>query len=567
MIYGLLVPVVAIALLVLGILKLKGGDGRGAIQGHSVRRFFQYLLLYGLLIVGASGLSGLLGRLLVRSVLVNADQSDLARNLSFAIVGIPLYTVVSLWTRRKFIADPAEAKSFAWGLYRTLASVTSLIVSMIALHEILGWAAGINNYSGQALARLIVWGAVWGAHWWLNVRVTPNVRSRSHHLIGSLIGLGTVVMGLTQLLGGTLERVLKLGGEILVVTGSDPMLQGAVVLVVGIPVWFLYWIRNYSKSHRDPLWLAYVLLVGVGGGLVMALFSASTALYSILVWFLGQSSSSDATVHFRSIPSATSFTAVGIIVWWYHHAVLEKGGRTSRTEVQRVYEYLMAGIGLLAAAGGLAMVLVALVESMTRATVIVGNSGENSLLGAMTLLVVGSPVWWIFWRRIQLALLRVPLEEQTSPTRRVYLFLLFGIGGITAVITLLVGVFFLFDDILKGNFGQDTIRRIRYAFSVLVITAAIAGYHWMIYRTEREHVVAGLHGPRFVLLVGPKDPELVREIARSTGGRVQSWTRSDDEGGPWPIDEVMTVLDTTKEESIIIIADSTGLRTIPVDRD
>lgn len=558
---------VLIALVVLALRKIKVGDGRGAIQGHSVRRFFQYLLLYGLMVVSATGLSGLLGRLLDRSTLVSADQTELARNLSFAVVGIPLYIAVALWTRRRFLEDSSEAKSFGWGFYATVASITSLSVAMFALHDMLTWAVRIEDYRGRSLARLIVWGAVWGMHWWINVRQTPAASSRSHHLLGSLIALGTVVVGLSELLTGTIERVWRLGGEALLITNGDPILKGAVILVVGIPIWCLYWIRTYAKSRRDSLWLIYVLLIGVGGGLVIAVVSASTALYSALVWFIGEPGTSDASLHFRSVPSAAAATCVGLIVWWYHHAVLEQDERTSRTEVRRVYEYLMAGIGLLAAAGGVALLLVALVETLTRGVVITGGGAVNALLAAGTLLVVGSPVWWIYWQRIQSAIQKSPTEEHASPTRRIYLFLLFGVGGIAAVITLLVGVFFLFDDIFKGNFGPDTMRRMRYSLAVLVTTGAVAGYHWLIYRAEREQVVAGLRGPHFVLLVGPKDPELIQAVARRTGGRVQSWTRKDDENGTWSVDEVLSILDTTKEESVILLADSAGLRTIPIDRD
>jgi hypothetical protein len=561
----LLIPIVFVALVVVGIRQLAAGGGRGAFQGHSVRRFFQYILLYGLAIVAALGLSGLLGRLLDRATLVAADQTDLARNVSFVIVGIPLYIIIALWTRRKLIADPSEVKSLGWGLYITLTTLTSLIVAMFALHDILSWAVGIQSYSGPSLARFIVWGALWSTHWWLSDRLIPLDNSRGHRLIGSLIGLVIVVVGLSNLLTNVIQSVLKLGGEVLFLGGTDPIKKSAVTFAVGIPVWFHYWIRTSSKSKRDPLWLVYVLLFGVGGGLVMAISGASAVLYQVLVWFLGEPKTLDASSHLRSIPSAAAFAFVGTAVWWYHHAILEN--EKTRSEVRRVYEYLMAGIGLIASAAGVTMVLVALIETFTKAEVIARPSGgRNVLLAAVTLIIVGTPVWWIFWQKIQYATQTSPAEEIASLTRRVYLFLLFGIGGLTSVIVLLIGVFILFDDIFKGNFGTGTVHRMRFCIAILITTGAVAGYHWMIYRAEREQVVAGLHGPRFVLLVGPSDPALVRAIAHRTGGRVESWTRRDDESKFGPVDDVMTVLENSNEESIILLAEPGGIRAIPVDR-
>lgn len=562
---GLLVPIVLIALIIFGIWRIRSGDAHGAIQGHSVRRFFQYLLLYGLIVISALGLSGLLGRVLERSTLVMADKTDLARNLSFVVVGIPLYILLAFWTRRRFVEDASEAESFGWGFYVTITSVTSLVVGMFALHDMISWTARVNDFHAPALARLIVWGGIWGMHWWVHLRSTPLKSLRVHHLLGSLISLGTVVVGLDQLISGAIQRIWSFGGEVLFVSHGDPILRGAATLIVGAPVWFLYWIKNYSKETRDPLWFSYVLLVGVGGGLIVAVVSASTVLYSALVWFVGDVGLADAATHFHSVPTAFGAVCVGVITWWYHHAMLEEDRKAGRTEVQRIYEYLMAGIGLLAAAGGLAMILVALVEALTSSSVISGSGATNALLGAATLLLVGAPVWLIFWKRIQNAIQSSPQEEHASPTRRVYLFILFGLGGVVAVITLLIGVFFLFDDIFKGIFGIETIRRIRFAFAILLTTGATAGYHWLIYRSERELMAVGVHGPRFVILVGPKDAELSRTVSQMTGGRVQSWVRKDDQEAEWVHEEVVDAIGESKDDSIILIADSKGMRIIPID--
>ncbi|HEX7404712.1 MAG TPA: DUF5671 domain-containing protein [Candidatus Nanopelagicaceae bacterium] len=556
---------VLIVIIIVVIRKISSGGGRSALSGHSVRRFFQYVILYGLMVVSALGLSGLLGRLLDRATLVAADQTDLARNVSFVVVGIPLYIFLGLWTRRRMLVDPTEVKSFGWGFYLTLGSLTSLSIAMFALHDILSWAVGNQSYRGPAVARFIVWIAIWGAHWWLSIRQTPQKNSRAHYLVGSLIGLGTVVVGLSGLLAAVIDRVLHMGANTLALGSSNSITKSAITLAVGIPVWFIYWIRTFAKSERDPLWLAYVLLFGVGGGLVMAISFASAVLYTVLVWFLGEPTALEASIHFRRVPSLAAFTVVGIIVWWYHQAVL--ANETTRTEVRRIYEYLMAGIALLAAAAGLTMVLIAFFESITGGAVIVGGSGaRNTLLAAATLLIVGVPVWWIYWRKIQLALKKSPTHELGSPTRRVYLFVLFGIGGLTSVIVLLVGVFFLFDGIFKGNFGVDTLRRARFALAILIATAAVAGYHWMIYRAERELVTVGLRGPRFVLLVGPKDPDLMRAVSHLTGGRVQSWARKDDTSEFPATEEILAIVEKSEAESIILMAGSDGLREIPIDR-
>jgi hypothetical protein len=569
MIIGFLPLAVLIVLIVLGVRKVMARSGGGVTDGHVVRQFFQYLLLFGLLLVAALGLSGLLGRLLERDTLVATDQAELALSVAFTVVGVPLFAGVALWVRRGFAADPAEARSLAWSAYATAATLTGLCLAMFALYGVLAWATGLEPYDGGALARLIVFGAVWGAHWWLGSRLTPIEHAQPHHLLGSLIGLGTAAAGLGVLLTGAFEAVLNLGGSRVLVEGDRPLVRGAVLLAVGAPVWSLYWMRMAARSERNPLWLAYVLLPGVAGGLIIAVVSASTVLYDVLVWLIGQPDAAEASRHFQGTPAGAAATVVGIILWWYHHAVLRETASTARSEVVRVYEYLMAGIGLVAAAVGLTMVLVALVEALTGSSVLVGSAAVNTLIAAATLLVVGGPVWWLFWHRIQAAVARDPAQEHASPTRRIYLFLLFGVAGIAAVVALLVGVYFLVEDILEGVLGTQTLRRVRFPIGVLVSAGAISGYHWTVYRAERALAVAApVHGPHFVLLVGPRDPHVVEAVAHRTGGRVQAWPRTDQNGDttPWTADEVMAALGGTTADDVIVLSDAAGLHAIPVVR-
>jgi hypothetical protein len=563
---ALVVPIALVILVIWGVRRISSGDAHEALQGHSIRRFFQYLIMYALVAISSLGLSGLLGRVLERSTFLVVDKTDLARNLSYVVVGIPLYIVLALWTRRKFNEDPSEGGSFGWGLYITATSLTSLAVGMFALHDMILWSTRVSGFHIQALTRLIVWGSVWAMHWSIHLRTASVASSRVHHAIGSLIGLGTVVVGLDQLISGTVHKLWNYGDQAIFISHGDSILRGAVTLIVGAPVWFLYWIKNYSKAIKDPLWLGYVLLAGVGGGLVMSLGSASTVLYTVLVWISGNPGTSSTSAYFRSVPDACAAFCVGLIIWWYHHAILEEDRQTGRTELQRIYEYLMAGIGLLAAAGGLVMLLIALFEVLTSGAALVGSGDTNALLAAATLLIVGTPVWWIFWQRIQKAVAEFPIEECASPTRHVYLFLLFGLGGIAAVITLLVSFFVVFDDIFKSNVGLETIRRVRFALSILISTGAVAAYHWLVYRNEKALTVAGSRSPRFVVLVGPKDPALKLAVSQLTGSRVQFWERKDEMHAIWNKEEVLSLVGSSTEEALIVIADANGIRTIPVNR-
>ncbi len=565
---GLLFLVVVVVVVVLAVRKAGAHAGHGPTEAHAVRQVFQYLLLYGLLVVFGLGLAGLLGRLFEADILVTGDEAALARDLAFAVVGGPLLAGVALWSRRRFAENADEARSLGWAFYVTAASLTSLVLAMTGLSQVLRWATGLEQYDGRGLAQLLVWAAVWGVHWWLDARVTPREHSRVHHFAGSLIGLVTAAAGLGALLAGALRILFGLDGGQVLAGGGSPLLEGLVTFAVGAPVWFVYWAMTASKRRDDHLWLAYVLLAGVAGGLVTAVVAASTLVYSVLVWLVGDPGTATAADHFDGAPAATAAAVVGILVWWYHQALLKTTAVVgARTEVRRVYEHLMAGIGLLAAAGGLVMMLAALVEALA-GTTIVGGDAVNTLLAAATLFAVGGPVWWLHWRLVQRAARLAPAEELASPTRRVYLFLLFGVGGVAAVVALIVGVYLLFQDVVGGTLGGETFRSMRFPIGVLLTTAAIAAYHWAVYRSDREQLPGAgePHGPRFVLLVGPADREIAHAVAHRTHGRVQAWTRTDDGEVPWSVDDVMAVLAGTTAEEVMVLSDAGGLHAIPVHR-
>jgi len=566
MIFGLLFQVVLIGLIVLAVRRLRSGAAKDGIQSASIKRFFQYLLLFGLIVVVGNGLTGLLSRLMEDSDLLVTDQTELARNVSFVVVGLPLYLGIALWTRREYQADRTEARSFGWGLYFTLATLTFLIGASLGLREVLFGISGSESSDDQQLAKTIIWGMLWGGHWWTNRRLTPPENSRAHNVLGSLYGLGFLVVGFIELLNGALQRVLNLGTGSFFIGQSDSLTDGSLTALVGLLIWFLYWLKTTLNSKRDVLWLAYVMLVGAGGGLVMAIVSLSTILYNALVWVVGTPTSTEASAHFNSFPRAASAAFVGGGLWWYHRSILHEDGKEIRSEVRRVYEYLMSAIGLLSSAIGVAIVLVALVDAFTESTRIAGEGSRNTLLAALTLLIVGGPIWWTFWNRIQRFVEIDPVPEHASPTRRVYLFVLFGIGGLISVVTLLVGVFFVFDDIFNGTFGTETIRRIRVPLAMLLSTGGVAGYHWLVYRAERDKYSTTSSHRYLVILVGPHDADMVREIEEKGGVKVQPWSRDDELNSNWTVENILHAIEERKGTDLLILSTAKGLEAISIDK-
>jgi len=560
MIVSLLVPVLVILVVVILVRRRPGTSAPSVGDARSVRRFFQYLLLFGLVVVVAVGVSGLLGRALESRPFAQDDLA-LARNLAFVVVGTPLLAVVTWWSWRQLAADPVERTSAALGFTVLLAGVVSLVTVMTSAHPVLIWLLGEPDTSRQPLARLLAWGAVLAAAWWVSRIIAAPVR-RLSHLIGSLLGLGTLTFGTVGLLGAAVSRAaFGPGADAYGVAWR----AATASMLIGLAVWSLYWWGHARSAERDTGWLAFVLLAGVGGGFVIALVGFSTAVATSAIWLLGTPGSEVAELHFHDVPEQAAAVVVGLAVWWYHRTVMGEARTTIRTGVQRLYEYLMAGIALAAAATGVFVLVAAALEAVTEpGTAGGGGRVVNTLIVATTVLLVGLPVWAVFWRRAQRARVADPLAECGSTVRRTYLALLVGVGALAAVAAAITGAYLLFEDAVTATVGSSTVRSMRYSIGIVLAAGAVAAGNAVELRRDRRLLPAGHPtGARQVVLVGPYEPELARTVARATGARVQLWCTAD--GSPGSLQQVVDAVQSVASD-VLVLSDAAGLRAIPVHR-
>ena len=560
---------IMIAVVVLVIRKVSKRATSSSNTAQPVRLFFQYALAFGLFMIVTVGLAGLLSRALDVSNIVNADQSSLASNLAFVVVGGPLLAGIIIWLRNSLRENPSEGHGLIPTFFATLAAIVSLLVflssAIAALHNVISG----DEFLGSTLGRTIVWGTALILVLKISNSVIPKNDFRIQYFVGSFITALAALIGLVQVLGGVLALLLSQQTffdtqKLALVSPDNPIGIGLGTLVMSGALWIYYWIKNANTNKSDTLWLAYVLIAGVGGTLVIAITSLSISLYQVLVWFVGEPASQNAGEHFASIPQSVATAFAGFLFWWYHKSLLPN--ESERTDVQRTYEYLVSAISLIASAIGISIVIVALIESLTSQVQLAGAGAINTLLGAGTVIVVAGPVWWHFWSRIQSIARAESNAEHSSPVRRIYLFLLFGVGGIVAIVSLITIVVQLFDGILSSNLGANTFSEMRFAIGILISTGIVAGYHWEIYRHEKSVEVSFATTATNVLLVGPTSPELIQKLKAATGAKVSFLQRADASELVWPTEHVIELVAQSKEHDLLILLEATGVKVVPVTR-
>ncbi len=536
------------------------GGGSAVLQQVIV-----FALLLGVSIITTIGVAGLLERLFgIGSTFVKSGAGDLARDLSFVIVGGPVTALLWAWTLGRLRGSEDERRSDIWGLFIGAASTVGLVMAASPAISLLSDLLGPDRVdiatNGSAL---IAWGGFWAWHWWVyrHPRTAPVQFPNLAILAGAALGLAGGAGGFGVALGSVLGDAYRSLTGTVIARGGTAVSEGLAAGVVGALVWvWHWWLRGRHLDQRGG-WLVYTLLAGVLGGLVTVLIGVSTLLFSTLTWFFGRTADS-AVVHFDVLPGATRAILIGGAVWAYHRSLVRDPERVFGTEAGRAYRYLQSGIGLVAGASGVGIVIAAVFQALAGPVAATGGGARETLLGGITALAVGGPLWGVTWRSIQQAAATDPATELRSIWRRVYLVLLFGVAGIVALITLLIIAFRLFEVILEGTSIAAFLDSSSTALGLLFATGAVAGYHLALWRSDRRSGVAPERRLHSVLLVaGPEAADLEQLIHAATGAKVVRW--QGDGVREVPVADLPGTLAEIDERRVLVVTEGDRARIVP----
>jgi len=475
----------------------------------TVRRLITYALLFALVVTTAVGLSGLLGRLLVAGTeLAPDDVAGLARSLAFALIGGPLAALLwwAVWRR---LEDPEERSAIGWGLYLAGAYLLALLIAATNVLNTLSSLIGGQGLQWRlSLATGLVWAAVWAWHRWMwrDPRKNPTDLSGVPTVLGSVLGLVLGVGGAVAALSTLLDAALR--GAATEVSVGKPWwvsaLQSLVWAVGGTIIWWWHWNHDGGRRLRTGLADVALITVGVLGAGVLTLGGAGVALFVVLRLLFDRSEQLELLL--EPLAPAVSAAAIGCLVWVYHRNVAR--GRSEAT--LQGGRLVTSGVALVAAASGIG-VIVNSALAMT-ATPLAGAGARTLLLAGISSLLVGGPVWWFAWRRV----------EQSAATgaglnaRRIYLVAVFGLSAVVAVVTLLVIGFRMFEFVLGEVSGGSLVDRIRAPLGLLVATGLVFGYHFAVWRQDRAVLAASCRvRPRtigHVFLVAGSDAAPLRRV-------------------------------------------------------
>lgn len=532
-------------------------------EGVGARRIFRYLVMILTLVLSCIGLAGLIDAAATAAQEITTDTGAVALSVAFVVVAVPAFVVLAVVTRRRLRDDPKEAQSPGWAVYLTLVLFGSLLTTVPLLITLFGDLPVGDGIDRTVLVNAVIWGTVWAVHSWIAERDGYEPNLRLEHLMGSFVGLVVLLAAGVVAAANVLVELYDVAAGIEPIgPTAEQIVRPLAAAAVGAAVWGWYWLRTTVNDERTGLWNAYVLLAGVLSGVVLVVAGIATAVFRVLEWVLADPSGT-AAEHFEVIPAALGVVAVGVATWAYHRHVLDGGPERERTEVDRVYDYLLAGAGLVVAASGLATLLIYALWAIA-GTEITG-SDRSVIAVALTLLAVGAPLWGIYWSRAQRGRNRLGAAEAQSTTRRTYLFIVLGISGLIALVNMIVLVYLIVQAILDGTGGAELLDGVAVPISLLASTGAVAWYHFTVVRRDRAEAPEEVKPTvREVILITSDGKEVTQAITEADI-RVRTFHAAGPALDVSSVHDVVAALSSETHQHVVVVAtEDGGFEVIPL---
>ena len=476
----------------------------------SIRRLYFYLVAFISIEIVLWGLVGLLRSIVDDTVSGGADA--LAQALALILVGVPIFLIHWLWAQRASARDEEEKTAslraaFLYGIL--LATLIPVVQNTLAfIDRSLVQAAGLEvdrafrAFSEQTLADnliAILMNGIVAAYFWNVLRHEwgtiidrenfSEVR-RLYRYIWMLYGLLMTVYGAQQVL----RYLFYVPGDVLGELGREVVLNGFALLLVGTPVWIYSW-RIIQDSLPDPAEMGSSLRLGILyilalGGVITVITTAWTIVNTILLIVLGND------MNFRDFMQAIGGPiSIGIplgAVWayygyWLNRHIQAVGDVVSRAAMKRLYNYILAFIGLVVSFIGVTSLLMFIIDMLTGSGIVLSDSLRSDLASPISSILVGLPLWLMMWRPMQVEAFTqgdVGDHARRSVIRKFYLYLvLFAsvIGGMATAVGL---VYQLIRVVLNGDTADGFANDLLNLVQLLFLFGVVMVYHLSVLRAD-----------------------------------------------------------------------------------
>ena len=475
---------------------------------QTIRRLYLYAVAFLSLEVVLWGIIGLL-RSLVDGNQRTGSAVRLAESLSLVLVGLPVFLLHFWLAQRSAARDTGErsARVRAIFLYGTL--LATLLPAMFNLLAVINRSllSIFDSSPGQALVggnqtgmenliaigiNLLAAGFIFlilKADWQKPIHGNAFVESRRlFRLLWLVIGLALIVYGLRQVLQFVFGLIGNNG------QGSQAALpNGLSLLLIGLPLWFAV-SRLVQRSLSDPAerrsFLRLITTYSLAfAGLSTLLISTGIIFESLLRALLGASPGLIELLEEIREPLSNALPMGAVWAYYERQLQAERKGEVppaGHTPLYRLYRSIFAFFGLAATLIGLQMLLEIVLASALAGSSTLSEFPASSLAPALAYMLVGVPVWLIFWRNMQAEANdsgEAGDRARRSLVRKSYLYWILFLG-VTGLMFSTGQLSFQFLRTALGDPRENLLQNALPELKNFLLFALFLAYHWRVLRRD-----------------------------------------------------------------------------------
>lgn len=472
----------------------------------TIRRLYFYLLSLISTQVVVWAVISLLRTIFDQEVVPSAVDW-LAGGIAFVAVGVPIFWLHWATVQRDAQHDQEEASSriralflyatpLATGIpitYALLAIFNRLIVIAMGLPatsaSLGGGQTNLDNLLAIAV-NLIVLVYFWRVlqQDWRSTSTPENLTdfSRLHRTIWMVYGLGLLIFGVQQILQFIFFLPPEFGRA-----ADSGLAMGLALILVGLPIFWKTWTiiqksltkKNERSSSLRMVVLFVLSLLGVG----FSLAAVGILLANVFRWVFQVDNWTILTFIDKNASSLSVFISMSV-VWGYFRrelkfAIADNDNLLQQASYRRIYNSILSFAGLVATFLGILFLLGTIIENLFNLSV---GTNAAMLSEALALLVIGVPLWLIYWQAVQQETSRsdeVGVAARKSVLRKVYLYLvLFAtvVGSMLSAGWWIYGILNALLSQIPVNFWMNFFQQLR----VALLFAVFLVYHLRVLRAD-----------------------------------------------------------------------------------
>jgi hypothetical protein len=278
----------------------------------------------------------------------------------------------------------------------------------------------------------------------------------------------------------------------LILLGNDAPVTSVAfqiaVIVIGLPVFLVHWLWAQRLASRDvgerESALRRLYLYGMMAGFLAPIIANAYSLIAYLLWLIVGGNRTKMLSSGEALVSSIVAMICLALMWFYHQRTVTADAKAipetgNPAAIHRLYIFSFGAAGLIMTTHA-AVQLLRWLMFQIGGQKFINVFTTSSFTDGLALLVIGLPVWLIFWNWAQRMFIGPNDEERESALRKFYLYA-------TVFISLILTVSYA-TIILAGFFRRlqslSSTGDIRIPLPILICSAIVWAYHANVLRQD-----------------------------------------------------------------------------------